>query len=418
MTQVPRIAADRLAELAGVFRVVVVHGPRQAGKTTLLRQYQAAVGGSFTTLDDPASLSEALADPVATASRGAPPRMIDEVQRGRDPLLLAIKRIVDEQPGAGRFVLAGSTNFLTTRAVSESLAGRAVALTVWPLSLAERTGASDPLDLLGLRERALAGGDSPWTREQYVDLVCAGGFPEPLGLPERMRRFWFDSYLDAVIVRDIAELAHLQRTQALPRLLGMIAARSGSGIVVADLARALALSPITTANYLGYLETVFLTQQLPAWSTSIHARAARTPRTFLTDSGLASHVLGATPDSLATSGPALGPLVESFVMGELVRVFANDPQAPSLSYYRDPAGREIDIVAEHRDGTVAALEVKASSSPSGGDARHLAWLRDKLGDRFAAGLVLHLGPRSFSLGDRLAAVPVSALWQHRRLPAR
>lgn len=414
---IPRSAAIPLRELTRAFRVVVVHGPRQAGKSTLLDHYHDEVGGTSFTLDDIGALEAAKADPTTLATSGGPPWIIDEVQRGGDALLLAIKRQVDGDNSPGQYVLAGSTNFLATRAITESLAGRAGFVTVWPFTVAERTGqAHASPDLRELAASTADPGPSSWTRADYAALACEGGLPEPLRLPKRIRRPWYDSYLDSVILRDIAEFAQIQRGPAVPRLLAMIAARAGSQVVVADLARSLAISPITVNNYLGYLEGVFLTVSLPAWSTNLNTRAARSPRLFVSDPGLAAHAMGATPAALAEPGAAaLGPLLETTVVTELTRLIANDPDRPRLGYYRDHGGREIDIVAEYPGGQVVAIEVKASTTPRVRDARHLQWLRDELGDRFAGGIVLHLGPASHSLGDRIRAIPVSALWGHRPL---
>lgn len=410
-----RRSAERpLVELTQHFRVVLVQGPRQAGKTTLLRQFQERHGGSLVSLDEPDVLAAARSDPTSFVATGRPPLLIDEVQRGGNDLVLAVKAAVDRTDRPGQYVLAGSTDFLSTGLLTESLAGRHVSVAVWPLSVAERCGRLDAPDLTALESVAEPDRLSPWRRSDYLALALQGGFPEALRIPDHYRGLWFNQYLDAVIRRDLAEFARIRDVDAMSRLLGLLAARTGSAAVAADMARALNVSATTVANYLTYLRQVFLVLPLPAWSTSLTAKPGTTPRQYLADPGLAGMLLGVGRGTFDTAPPhpAIGPLVETLALGELTRTVANDPAAASLRFLRDRDGREIDVVLEYPDGRVVAIEIKASQTPRHDDAKHLRWLRDKAGDRFVRGYVLHLGQRTLSLGDRISAVPLSALWHH------
>lgn len=194
--------------------------------------------------------------------------------------------------------------------------------------------------------------------------------------------------------------------------------RNRLGLLVAeDLARGLGVSAPTVRAYLSYLETVFLCATVPAWSTNLTSRITKTPKIFTTDAGLAANLLRVTAESLRRPGnPALGGLVETFAYTELVKAQARTGDAFDLYHYRDRDGREIDFVCEGPDGLIVAIEVKASVSPSTDADRHLRWLRDKVGDRFAAGVVLYLGDRSYSLGERILLLPLSVLWNHAALP--
>ncbi|MGH3320494.1 MAG: ATP-binding protein [Streptosporangiaceae bacterium] len=417
---VPRLAAHRLHELMGALRVVVVNGPRQAGKTTLLRSCHRDLGGEFRTLDDPDTVATAREDPMSFVQAAERPLVIDEVQRGGDPLVRAVKIAVDEDTSRGQFVLSGSTNFLTVPTLSESLAGRAGFVELWPFCVAERAGDDggfcdqlfdDPRSLLRR---------SPWTRDEYIDLVCLGGYPEVLEIDSEVgRRGWFDGYLATVVARDVAGFAQVHRTQAVPDILALAAARSGSPFVAADVARALEMSAVTVRNYVAYLETVYLLTTVPAWSTNLASKVTKAAKLYLTDSGLACHLLGADRDALRRPGhPALGPLVETFVLAELRKLLGWTDTALTVRHFRDRDGREVDVVLEARDGRVAAVEAKASASAGADAARHLHWLRDRLGDRFVAGVVFHLGQTAGSLGDRVLTLPLSALWGHARLPGR
>jgi predicted AAA+ superfamily ATPase len=412
---IPRLAQGLLDELASALRIVIVNGPRQSGKTTMLRQYQRAHGGSYRTLDNRQDQEAALADPVAFAVDGESPRLIDEVHLGGDWLVRAIKIAVDEDPRPGRFILSGSSRFLTIPTLSESLAGRAGFVDLWPLSMAEVTGgAADFLSRVFREPASLQGTESAWTRNEYIRAISVGGYPEARGLRSQVARSaWYDGYLTTVINRDISDFAEIGKIRALPRLLGLVAARAGSPLVVADVARSADLDRVTVRNYLTYLDTVFLTTEVLPWSTNLTSRLSKTPEVFLTDTGLAAHLLGASEADLHRVGhPALGGLVETFVHAELMKLATVSELPVSIWQFRESDVREIDFILEGPGGAVVGIEVKATTSPGADTAKHLRWLRDRLGDRFAAGIVLHLGQRASSFGDRIWAVPVSALWGH------
>jgi predicted AAA+ superfamily ATPase len=410
---VPRLAQGLLDELAPALRIVIVNGPRQSGKTTMLRQYQRVHGGSYRTLDNRQDQEAALADPVAFAVDGESPRLIDEVHLGGDWLVRAIKIAVDEDPRPGRFILSGSSRFLTIPTLSESLAGRAGFVDLWPLSMAEVTGGSaDFLSRVFREPTSLQGTESSWTREEYIRAICLGGYPEARGLRSQVARSaWYDGYLTTVINRDISDFAEIGKLRAIPRLLGLVAARAGSPMVIADLARSADLDRATVRNYLTYLDTVFLTTEVLPWSTNLTPRLSKTPEVFLTDTGLAAHLLGATETDLRRVGhPALGGLVETFVHAELMKLATVTEIPVSIWQFRENTDREIDFILEGPGGAVVGIEVKATTSPGADTTKHLRWLRDRLGDRFTAGIVLHLGQRASSFGDNIWAVPVSALW--------
>lgn len=412
---VPRLARGLLDELVSALRIVIVNGPRQSGKTTMLRQYQRAHGGTYRTLDNRQDQEAAIEDPAAFAREGRPPRLIDEVHRGGDWLVRAIKILVDENPQPGQFILSGSSRFLTVPTLSESLAGRAAFVDLWPLSMAEVTrGPANFLYRVFREPTSFHGEESTWTRDNYVHAVCSGGYPEVRSISSRVaRNGWFDGYLTTVINRDISDFAEIGKIRAIPRLLGLVAARSGSPLVVADVARSADLDRGTVKNYLTYLDTVFLTTEVLPWSTNLTSRLSKTPKVFLTDSGLAAHMLGVSEAELRSVGhPAFGGLVETFVLTELMKLRTVSEVPVTIWQLRGQDEREIDFILEGPGGVVVGIEVKASTSPGSDSAKHLRWLRDRLGDRFVAGMVLHLGSRSSSFGDGIYAVPVSALWGH------
>jgi len=413
--ELPRAITPHLSELSAALRVVIVNGPRQAGKTTLLHQLHRSQGGTFASLDERETRMGAHSDPTTFVAQGNRPLIIDEVQRGGDDLVLAIKHAVDTEPTPGQFILAGSTRFLTVPNLSESLAGRASIVEVWPFATAERFGGSvDFCDQLFADARlTLSDPTGSWKRSEYLELACTGGYPTAVSISgDRARRSWFSGYLTTIVARDISEFAQIRRAEVLPRLLGIVAARAGGLAVTADIARAVGMDEKTVRSYLTYLELVFLVGRLPGWATSLTTKLTRTPKLFLTDSGLHAHLAQATPSAFnSPSHPALGGLVETFVFTELTRLRSLSETSFTLSHFRDREGHEVDFILETPDGRVVAIEVKASASPSAKDARNLHWLRDKLGDRCVAAVLLHLGNQATSLGNGVLALPVSQLWR-------
>ncbi len=394
------------------FRVVVLHGARQCGKTTLARLIAAEKNGTYVTFDDDAVRDAATLDPRAFLTSFALPLVIDEIQLGGDRVIRMIKQIVDEDSTPGQFLLTGSTNFLTVPTISESLAGRARILRLWPLSEAELAG-EDPqipdwFDEVPNHSLTLR-------RDQYLELVSRGGYPELIGLEPNTRRGWIESYVETVTQRDIVALADIRNASALPRLLRWAAANTSGQINIASAARDLGVNAATVTSYLQWLETVFLLHQLPAWSRNLSSRAARKPKFHLTDSGIATDLLGMSPDTLQIpTSVATGPLLETFTVNEVAKQLASSPSPATLSHYRDNHHREIDLVLERRDGATIAIEIKATTSPTGSHLNHVRWLRDKLDEvspgTFRAGILLHCGTQSLTIGDRLHLLPISSLW--------
>ena len=412
----PRYIAARLREAIDSFRVVVVNGPRQAGKSTLLRAL-APANCPVLTLDDRDQLRAARTDPAGFVAAYSRPTFIDEVQRGGNSLILAIKAEVDRHhTESGLFVLAGSSRFLTVPQLSESLAGRVRLAELLPLSQGELTGTgSRPHFLTSLMADpdAIRSLDAPrLNRPEAMERVIIGGFPAVHRLSSaRLRSDWFDSYVETLVQRDLLELSRIRQSTDLPRLLRLLAARSAQELNLAKLARHAGLGEDATRAYLALLETIYLHYSLPAWSTNETSRAKRRPKLHFVDTGVAANLLGATVDQLAIpTAPLAGPLLESFVASELRKSAAWSEERVVFNHYRDAEKREVDLVVEARDGRVGAIEVKAARDVDESDFRHLRYLRDRLGDRFVNGVVVHLGERPLSFGDRLTALPLAAIW--------
>jgi predicted AAA+ superfamily ATPase len=397
------------------FRVVVVNGPRQSGKTVLLGQLHEQIGGTSVTFDDPEMLEAAKSDPVGFVGGFVKPLLIDEVQRAGDPLLLAIKAHVDRDPTPGQFVLTGSTRFLTVPTLSESLAGRALIIDLWPFSQGEIARSKDSfVDAVFENPRGLLT-QTPYRggRAACFRRVCLGGFPEVIKKRSaQARTAWFGAYVRTVTQRDIKEISRIRQAAELPRLLRLLAGISAQELNVARLAARVGLDDQTLHNYLPLLETVYLVHRIPGWSRNLTSKVKRRPKIYLADTGLASHLLRVNPDALAhPTSPASGPLLETFVLNELVKQRTWSERDVDLYHFKDRDGAEVDLIIEAFDGRVVALEVKAAQSVAKGDFRWLELLREKLGSQFAYGAVLYTGSRAIPFGDRLSALPIPALWE-------
>lgn len=418
---VERHLGPRIRQALDAFRVVVLHGARQSGKTTLAKRVAAERGGTYTSLDDDQTRSAALDDPFTFLREHPHPLVIDEIQLGGDRLVRAIKMIVDEDQAKGRFLLTGSTDFLSVPTISESLAGRAAILRLWPVSAAEISGAGVRGFADWFEGQTTVGETSRRTRSDYLEMVCAGGYPETLGMEPSARRMWFDSYIETVISRDVAALTDIRSVGTLRAVLQLAAARTSSELNVAQWCRQLAIDRHTLEAYLGWLHMVFLVHELPAWTRNLTARVIKRPKLHVADTGLAATLISVDPEALRpATAIATGALVESFVVNELARQVSASGEPLHLHYYRDSAGHEVDLVVERADGAVVAVEIKTTASPSPDHSKHLIWLRDHLDavspGTFRAGILLHTGPRRLKVGDRLFSVPIDTLWNPRTSP--
>ena len=413
---IPRRVLDEAVDSLSTFRAVVVQGARQVGKSTLAGLLAERLDARSVTLDREEDLAAARDDPSLFLDALGTPGVIDEIQRVGDPLILALKQRLDRSRARGQYVLTGSTNFLTTPVISESLAGRIDLITLWPLSMGEISGGADAfIDRAFTGAANLVGhrGATP-TRADYLDLICRGGYPEVQRLGDRARRRWFERYLETVLRREVESAADLRRFDALHGMARLLLATTGSELVVAHLADRLGIDRATAEVYEPWMETTFLVHRLPAWSRKVASKIVHRPKLHACDTGLAAAILGKGPDALARlTDPSLGPLVESFVIAEIAKQLTWSLVSARLHHFRNRDGLEVDGIIETSDGRVVAVEVKASTVPRAADAAPMARLRDwldRLGSDFTAGVVFHTGDRRVALGDRLVGLPIADLW--------
>ncbi|MDD2762875.1 MAG: ATP-binding protein [Opitutaceae bacterium] len=389
--------------------VVLLNGPRQAGKTTLAQMITEQADARYYSLDDAATLASAAGDPTGFVRNLSGPVVIDEIQKAPD-LFPAIKLAVDKDRQPGRFLLTGSANVMTLPRLSESLAGRMEIIPLFPFSSGELAGQREGF-LKRLFDGTIAGTMPVSVKDDLPTRLVRGGYPEAAQRESDDRRTaWFASYISTILQRDVRDLARVEALHALPNLLKLLAARVSGSLNLADVSRDAGLPHTTLNRHLALLETVFLVHRLPAWSPNLGKRLVKAPKLHLVDSGLACHLIGADARRLTEDRPLLGRLLETFVVSELRKQLSwTDPRA-SLFHFRTAAGSEVDVMLEKADGSVAAIEIKASATVGASDFNALTALRDQLGKRFAAGIVLYLGDQVVPFGDKLTLVPLPALW--------
>lgn len=337
--------------------------------------------------------------------------VIDEVQRAPD-LFLAIKHEVDVDPAPGRFLLTGSARLVGLRDIPDLLPGRSETIELSPLSQGEIDGAPD-----GFVEAVFRHGvgvrvqTSGLRRDDYVERALRGGYPEAVrrtGTGRRAR--FFESYITDLINRDIRQITEIERAADMRRLVNLAASSTGSLAVPASIASRMQVAASTIKRYLDLLDLLFVTRRIPAWSSNLTTRAVATPKLVLADSGLAGHLTGMSVHRGRHPTAPVGPLIETFVIGELARQLAFADQSVRLYHYRDRDNYEVDAVLESASGDVVACEVKAAETVRSEDFRGIQRLGRRLGDQLLAGIVLYAGGQALPFGERLRAWPISALW--------
>ena len=407
----PRHIEPRLAEALADTPVVLIHGPRQCGKTTLARMVGDAAGYAYVTFDDDVQLAAALADPVGFVGDLPDRVVLDEVQRA-PALFTAIKTAVDRNRAPGRFILTGSANVLLIPKLADSLAGRMEVLRLHPLAQCE---------LARVKPRFLAtlfgGAFKARFAERLgaaalAERITAGGYPAALARSSATRRAaWYRGYVDTLVQRDVREMARISALDALPRLLQISAGQTARLANFSELAAPFQLSRPTIRDYVTLLERIFLLDELPPWHSNRLSRLIKTPKLHLGDAGVAAALLGLDAEALKRDRATLGRLLETFVFQELRRQAGWDEAPMGFFHFRDKDGAEVDVVLERGARELAGVEVKAAATVTAADFRGLRKLREAAGSRFAAGVVLYDGEASLSFGEDLHAVPIRSLWE-------
>ncbi|MGL4284991.1 MAG: ATP-binding protein [Phreatobacter sp.] len=402
-----RFIDTRLTEALSDTPVVLLTGPRRAGKTTLSRSMNAD-RRVYLTLDDQTTLEAARTDPVAFV-RGRDRVIIDEVQRAPD-LMLAIKKSVDDDYRPGRFLLTGSANVMTLPRVADSLAGRMETITMLPLCRGEILGRR-PTFLNAVFAGALTRPKDLVIGSELVDMVLFGGFPEAIARTnEKRRQDWARSYLTSVLSRDLRDIAEVEKLTELPKFVRLLAEHSGQLVNYSELGNGIGVNYKTSQRYVGLLEQIYLLASLAPWYTNAIKRIVKTPKLHFLDSGLLATSRGLTAERLMRDRGAFGPLLETFVFAEIMKLISWSDLQIRLYHFRDQDKHEVDFVMERDDGFIAGIEVKANATVTSSDFSGLRKLAGVCGTKFAYGVVLYDGDGVVPFGPKLAAVPLSCLW--------
>ncbi len=404
----PRLIRDRVLESLADTPVVCLLGPRQVGKTTLARRIDTE--RTYLNLDDPTLLEAARQDPLGFIE-SLPKRVIlDEVQRAPE-LLLAIKSVVDRDRQPGRFLLTGSANLLLLPKAQDSLAGRMEVIYLHPLTEQEKRVSTSTL-LAKLIEGQLTPRLVPDSvpLSPTADVLCQGGYPEPNRRSPQRARQWYRQYLNAVIQRDVRDIAAIQDEDGMLRLVELLAYRTGSLLNVSNLSKELGLERGTVTKYLVILERLFLVRQLPAWHRNQAKRLIKSPKPHLVDTGLAAALERLTPEQWLTEAERFGALLESHVVEQLMAQASwVDPEL-RFSHYRDKDQLEVDFVIE-RGQELWGVEVKRAASVQGKDAAGLARFAEQAGEQFRGGMLIYTGRHCVKLQvPGCYAVPIGMLW--------
>lgn len=390
--------------------VVLLHGARQTGKSTLIKNIiKNEYSAWYISFDDAGVQAAAQSDPQGFISGYSEKLALDEVQRVPG-IFSAIKQVVDKNRTPGKFILTGSANLLLIPKISESLAGRIEIINLYPFAQSELLNSQRNFvdDLYSKRFRM------PKTTEgntSLANIILAGGYPEiQKRKSEERRNAWFCSYITTILQKDVRELANIEKLNQLPRLLNLFAARAGSLLNFSEISRSASIPQTTLKRYISLLEATFMIHLLPAWSGNFSKRLIKTPKIYLSDTGLLSHLISFNKSRINSDPLYWGKIVENFALMEIIKQTSFSRLNLSVYYYRTVTGQEVDFIIERSDGTVIGIEVKAGSIVRREMFDHLKAFAEEMGKKFIRGIVLYNGTEPIPFAKNLFAIPINALW--------
>lgn len=403
-----RAVEPLLSSLLREVPAVLLVGPRATGKTTTALR---AVASSIR-LDRPTEAAVVRADPDAALRGLEEPVLLDEWQVVPE-ILGAVKRAVDSDPRPGRFLLTGSMR-ADMEGDTWAGTGRVIRVPLYGMTIAEQVGRPDAVPLL---DRIVSGAelaaaaDTPDLRG-YAELALRSGYPQPaLQLSGPMTERWLESYVDQVITRDATQLGADRDPARLRRYLEAYALNSAGNVEDKTLYEAAGINRKTAVAYEGLLINLMLAELTPAWTSNRLKRLTLSPKRYLVDAALIAGTLRLDVNGFMRDANLLGRLLDTFVMSQIRAQLPITKSRPRLYHVREQQGRhEIDLLAELGGQQVIGIEVKADAAPGRSAGRHLVWLRERLGDRFRGGVVLHSGTRSYQLEEKVVAASISTLW--------
>jgi len=407
----PRFTDQRLREAIQDSPVVLIHGSRQCGKTTLAQKTEKDLGYHYVTFDDDTQRHSAQTDPVGFILGLPEQTILDEIQRVPE-LFTAIKASIDSNRKPGRFILTGSANVLLLPKLADSLAGRMEIIQLHPLSRSEITGKSPTfLDHLFntsfsslVQQRAY-----PYLGAELATIICSGGYPAALARStEKRQQRWCRDYVTTMIQRDVQDIARIHNLNLLPRLLTLAAGQTAQLFVASELASPFAVSRPTIREYLTLLEQIFMIEQLQPWHSNRLSRLIKTPKLHLGDTGIAAALLGVNSETLWQDKTLLGQLLETYIYQEIRKHVDWHDESINLYHFRNKDKVEVDIILE-QGHLLAGIEIKAAATVSNSDFKGLRKLQAACEDRFHAGIVFYDGESVLPFGNKLFAAPISLL---------
>lgn len=399
----PRKLVTRIEAAMQDTPVVLINGPRQSGKTTLVKQYAPSL--PYYTFDDDNILNAALQDPMGFIKR-MDRAIIDEVQRAPG-ILRAIKLAVDQDRKPGKFLLTGSANLLALPKIGDSLAGRMEILTLLPLSIAEVERKESNFLILAQSQ------DWPLSSKASNDFdsvrrALIGGYPEMLMREDPVRRnAWANSYIKAILERDIKDIASIDKLVEMPRLLEILGQQSGKLTNFTQIGGQINIDTKTAKKYVSLLENLFLIKLLRPWHGNTLSRIVKTPKIHFLDSGLLASINRINLEVIETNQSLSGALLETWVYSELLKMTAIVDEPWDIFHYRDKDQVEVDFVIENADRRIIGIEVKASYTVFNRDFNGLRKLAAVSGKDWLTGIILYNGDQCLSFGDNLWAIPFS-----------
>lgn len=411
MTDYIRWQKSGLEEALSSRRVVMLTGARQCGKTTLARTL-VSDSASYRTLDDQAMRQAAESDPHLFVNHASDndTLIIDEVQKVPD-LLPAIKKVVDQNNRSGQFLITGSANILSLPTVQESLAGRIGKVRLRPLSQGEVINAK-PLFLDRAFTQDFKRGKKRHSRNDLIEAIFRGGFPEAMRLEGKARKNWHIDYVDALIEHDLNDVTNIRHVDVMKDLVRVLAAWSSKFMDVSAIGASLSADRRTLASYISALQAFYIVESVPAWHKTDYDRIGKMSKLFMADTGMMAALLNWKTPAFADDSDKIGKAFETFAYNELAAQIDAAEESYHLYQYRDHDKREIDFLIERDDQHRLAIEIKSGISIKKSDFKHIEWFRDNLSkDTPVIGVILYAGDDILPFGKNLWAVPFDCMWR-------